>query len=278
MGVKPGVLDGLTSIDELLKENTHVLRELRGLLEREEERETKVITFTYPYDGSGVATLQSCTTILDFQAGTITNVNNVVSKMLHSLKSEGRKWLRSFFVQSDKLIAVQADSDDPIIASEERDAVASQQEFRKLKLTALEETKVFIYACTSPEAAIQLVSSPQTNFDVRKEFVRNGSFEYGSTKYWEATVGTIEICGTEHKRGLYSGEINGDVIVYAIRHTDYVPVAGNEIYKILLWMKGGDSLTYQYLSVLLYDSGLNYIDTIDIGQKLSSASWTLRTG
>ena len=158
MEIKPGFFDGLTSIDELLKENTHVLRELRSLLEREEVRETRAVYFAYPDDGT-LTTLQAGTTIFNFATGTIEDVDHNFTNMNHSLQSEGRDWLRSFFVNSDKNISVQPDSYDKIPATEEKDALGIYQEFTKLQITCVEETKVFIACCTSPEAVVRLISN-----------------------------------------------------------------------------------------------------------------------
>lgn len=156
--IKPGFLDGVTSIDELIRENTHTLRELRAILDREEERETRTVYFTYPNDGT-LATLQAGTTTFDFKVGTIEDVDEVITRMSHSLQSEGRDWLRSFFVNSDKSITVQPDGYDRIPATEEKDALGTYQEFTKLQIICVEETKVFVVCCTSPEAVVRLISN-----------------------------------------------------------------------------------------------------------------------
>ena len=162
MAPKPGFFDALTRIDELILRNNQVLEALEAIFSQEEERELQNIYFAYPADGT-FATLQSGTTILDFRSGTITDVNEIVTKMGHSLQSEGRDLLRSFFVNSDKLITIQPDSLDTIPADKEKDAIAAYQEFTKLTIVCTEETKVFVICSTSPEAAVRLISTTDVN-------------------------------------------------------------------------------------------------------------------
>lgn len=169
MGIKPGILDGFTSIDELVRENILTLHELRDLLEREEVRETRAVYFTYPDDGT-LAILQAGTTVLNYKVGTIEDVDHEFTNMGHSLQSEGRDWLRSFFVNSDKAITVQPDSYDKIPATEEKDALGIFQEFTKLRITCTEETEVFIACYTSPEATIRLISNAAILSDPKDVF------------------------------------------------------------------------------------------------------------
>ena len=155
---RPTILDGLSRSDDLLVENVKILRSVEALLSREEKRETRSVYFTYPDNGL-LATLQVGTTVLNFMTGTVEDVDHNFTNMGHSLQSEGRDWLRSFFVTSDKSIVVQPDSYDKIPATEEKDAIGIYQEFTKLTITCTEETKVFVACCTSPEAVVRLISN-----------------------------------------------------------------------------------------------------------------------
>lgn len=157
MGIpRPTILDGLTRIDNLLVENVGILRSLQAFLSREEERETRAVYFTYPDDGT-LVTLLAGTTVLNFRTGTIEDVDHSFTNMGHSLQSEGRDWLRSFFIYSNKDSIIQPDSYDKIPASEAVNAIGTYQEFTQLKITCIEETQIFVICSTSPETIIQLV-------------------------------------------------------------------------------------------------------------------------
>ena len=119
----------------------------------------KPLFLTYPSSGSALVTISEGTTILNFETGTITDVDGEVTNMKQSLQNRGFEWARSFFIQSDKLISVQIDDNDPIISSEERDAYGIHQQFKRIKLTAYENTDVFVIVSTSPDALIQMVSN-----------------------------------------------------------------------------------------------------------------------
>lgn len=276
MPPKPGILDGLSRADNLLAENVQVLRDLKAILSRKEERETKVVYFTYPDDGSGLVTLQAGTTTLDFAIGRITDVDGAVTKMRHSLQSEARDWLRSFFIQSDKLMVIQPDTDDPIIATEGRDAVATQQQFKKLKLTTEVETKAFIAAFTSPEAAIQIAAAPLTVFDVRKELIQNGGFETGDLTHWvyTQTPEIPEIISTDKKYGTYCAKLHGGAIAGAqLIVDDLIDVRYKEVYRFSAWIKNSTTRNVR-LFLTKYDSNKNSISDYETVVASIGTSWT----
>ena len=154
--VKPEqFLDKYTRIDNVL---VNILEHMQQVQAMQQDRELKVIYFAYPWDGT-LQTLEAGTTTLDFGTGTITDVNGTPSKMRHSLDSEGKDWLRSFFVNSDKFIIAQPDNYDKIPGDEEKDIVGIYQQFRRLKITCEEQTKVFVLCCTSPDAVVKLISN-----------------------------------------------------------------------------------------------------------------------
>lgn len=174
-------LDRQTSIDNLIAKQTTVLerietalinvgaispkfegdwlRQLFELQKAREEREIEIVFFTYPPEGT-TATLAVGTTILDFEAGTVTTPAGVVSDMKHSLQSEDKPFLRSFFVNTNKAVTIQLDAKDKIYVEEEKDVVGTYQQFKRMRITTTESTALFVLCCTNPEAILQLVDKP----------------------------------------------------------------------------------------------------------------------
>lgn len=174
-------LDRQTGIDNLIAKQTTVLerietalinvgaisprfegdwlRQLFELQKAREERETEIVFFTYPPEGV-TATLAIGTTIIDFEAGTVTTPSDVVSDMKHSLQSEGKSFLRSFYVNTNKAVAIQLDAKDKIYAEEEKDVIGTYQQFKRMRITTTESTALFVLCCTNPEAILQLIDKP----------------------------------------------------------------------------------------------------------------------
>ena len=145
-------LDKHTNVDDILRK---ILAHLEGTKYTTTKQDLKVIYFSYPRDGT-LATLQAGITTLDFKAGTIKDTNDIITKMNHSLRSEGREWLRSFFINSNKAIIIQPDSYDMIPVGKGKDVIGTHQEFTTLRITCTEATKIFVVCCTSPDAIIEL--------------------------------------------------------------------------------------------------------------------------
>lgn len=156
---KPRFIDQYTRVDELLIENTAALSNLVDILQAKGDVTKKPLFLTYPSSGSTLTTITKGVTTLNFEEGTVTDVDGVVSNMRQSLQGKGFEWARSFFVQSDTLLSVQIDDNDPLLASEERDAYGIHQQFKRIKLIAYEDTEVFVIISTSPDALIQIVSN-----------------------------------------------------------------------------------------------------------------------
>ena len=132
------------------------IRRLTEIAESKEKRDLDIVFFTYPATGETV-TLATGTTILDFEAGTITNTADVTTNMQHSLRSERKDFLRSLYVNSDKAIKVMVDSSDVIFVDEAKDLQATYLQFKKVTITTTENTEAFVLCCTNPEAILTLV-------------------------------------------------------------------------------------------------------------------------
>ena len=163
-----GFLDKHTNMDETLRE---VLRELRNpqgpgggvgvsrlvqLEEEKAERDLNIVFWTYPATGETI-TLSAGRTVLNFEDGTITDTSGEVTALYHSLRSEGKDFLRSLYVNSDKAIKVQMDTYDEIFVDEAKDFQGTYFQFKKVTITTTENTEVFLLACTNPEAILTLV-------------------------------------------------------------------------------------------------------------------------
>ena len=163
-----GIIDGLTNMDELLREILVAIRgqdiatkgmgvsRLVSLAKEKQDRELKIVFFTYPYDGTQV-TLAAGTTEIDFTAGTVKDTSGTVTDLQHSLRTEGKDFLRSLYINTDKAIKVQLDSGDIIFCDEEKDLQATYMVFTKVKITTTENTQLSLLACTNPEAILTLV-------------------------------------------------------------------------------------------------------------------------
>ena len=185
---KPGFFDQYTRIDELLEQNTVAVNRLADILQLKGDT-IKPLFLTYPSSGSALVTISEGTTILNFETGTITDIDGEVTNMKQSLQKRGFEWARSFFIQSDKLVSVQIDDNDPIIASEERDASGINQQFKRIKLVAYENTDVFVIASTSPDALIQLIANAVVISDTKDVY---GNRSYIGLGELAARLGSIK--------------------------------------------------------------------------------------
>lgn len=178
-----GLFDGFTRIDELLIENTKQIAQLVELMQREENRELKIVFFTYPDDGT-YASLSAGIIILDFSTGTI-NTNGTITYMKHSLQSDGKDFLRSVFIDADKDIVVQLDGQDKALLPETKAFLSTYQQFKKITITTTEATEIFIFCCTNPEAILQLLDTPSIISGGRKMVYGSLIDTDGSGNYFE---------------------------------------------------------------------------------------------
>ena len=180
-----GILDRYTRIDEILDS---ILAHIKQSEQANINKDLKVIYFTYPDDGT-LATLQAGTTILDFKSGTIIDTNGNATPMSHSLDSEGKLWLRSFFLSSDKFVTISPDDGDKIPVEKEKYAIGTYQEFTKLTITCTEENEVFVLCSTSPDAGVKLVSNSMVLSDPKDTF---GNRVYIGAAELAARLGSID--------------------------------------------------------------------------------------
>lgn len=192
-----------TDRDELLRE---ILIELKGrahptggiskmveIAQDKEKRDLDIVFFTYPYTGA-TTTLSAGVTELNFQSGTIKDTSGTVTDMQHSLHSEGKDFLRSLYVNTDKAVKLQMDDGDKIFVGEEKDFQGTYFQFKKVRITTTEDTQVFVLACTNPEAILTLVDKASQVSGgsrlVRGDVVVESANAAGSTFITDEVLGT----------------------------------------------------------------------------------------
>ena len=205
------LIDKFTDMDEILREILIAVRgqdiaskgmgtsSLISLAKEKQHRELRIVFFTYPYDGTQVA-LSAGSTEIDFEAGTVKDTSGTVTNLQHSLRSEGKDFLRSLYINTDKSIKVQLDSGDIIFCDEEKDLQATYMEFTKVKITTTETTYLSLLACTNPEAILTLVDkASQVSGGSRLIYADKVVEEAGKAA---ATFKTDQVLGT-NKATLY---------------------------------------------------------------------------
>ena len=73
-----GIFDKYTRVDDLLIENTAAINRLADILQLKEDVVEKPLFFTYPSSGSALVTIEEGTTVLNFEVGTITDINDLI--------------------------------------------------------------------------------------------------------------------------------------------------------------------------------------------------------
>ena len=243
----PGLLDGLTRIDDLLARIVEQNERLIGLAQGEEDRSLKIIFYTYPADGTYI-TLSSGTLILDFGAGTI-NTSGAVTQMKHSLQSDSKDFLRSIFVDANKGIVVQLDGQDKTPVKEGKQLLATYQQFTKATITATEDTEVFVLCCTNPEAIIQLMDTPSLISGAPKMVYGSVVDTDGTGDYFE----TDQAIGTTPTK--YIQLYPTDTTKFKLNSARYYFEASNDVSFELWLLEDTNADDVQSLSDVVYNSG-----------------------
>lgn len=135
-------LDHFTTIDDLLVE---LLERLGGTTE------DATYFFAYPNDGTR-ATIEKGTTSIDFLGGTVTDASDEVTTLGNSLRAKGRDFCRSLTIQADRDIIVQIGNSSKIPIFAGTWFKVSHLRFTDVKITAIEDSSVFVFASTNPDA------------------------------------------------------------------------------------------------------------------------------
>lgn len=269
-----------TDRDEILRE---ILIELKGrthpvggiskmveITQAREDRDLNIVFFTYPYTGA-TATFAAGTTELDFESGTIMSTAGTVTNMQHSLRSEGKDFLRSLYINTDKAISVQMDTGDKIFVDESKDFQGTYFQFKKVKITCTEDTQIFVLACTNPEAILTLIDKASEVSGgsrlVRGEVVVETANKKGSVFVLDEALGTDD---PTRNLTLYPATVQ-KFRLNSVRY--HIKTGGAETYQLYLLQDNGDpaagSLPVEQQALdVVYDSGAGMVsDTsyIDIG-------------
>lgn len=174
-------LDRLTSIDNLIAENTiatkrlvsllsgaptkievkpslltdQLLQELVNLARREKMLREEIVFFTYPRTG-GTKTLQAGITSFDLYTGKVTLPDGTENPMSTSLEEHSRKNAHSVYIEADQEITVKVGDAGGEHTVDAKDYFLSTYlSFNKFYVTATEDTKIKFWACTNPEAILK---------------------------------------------------------------------------------------------------------------------------
>ena len=137
-----GFLDRFTKIDDLL---VTLIERIGGVTEEDTH------FFSYPNDGTR-ATIVKGKTTLDFMSGTAMIPDGTTSAIGNSLRARGREYCRSLSLQADKDIIVQIGTKSKIPVFAGTWFKVAHLRFTEVKITAAEDTRIFVIACTNPDS------------------------------------------------------------------------------------------------------------------------------
>ena len=146
----------LEKLDIMEAARGDVLSQLLIIEKEREKRELETISFSYPNDGT-VATLGVGKTVLDFYSGRVIDVDRVVTKMYHTLQSEGEQTLRSYMVNANKAIGLRIGGGDTKYI-EDGYAIGRYLDFKKMSVITTVETELFVHVSTNPNTTLELTS------------------------------------------------------------------------------------------------------------------------
>lgn len=279
MAINKHLLDNLTSTDEILRE---ILIELSGrshptggiskmveITSEREERDMDIVFWTYPYTGA-TATCAAGVTTLNFEAGTIVDTSGTVTNMQHSLHSEGKEFLRSLYVNSDKAIKIQMDTSDQIFVDDAKDFQGTYFQFKQVKITCTENTEVFVLACSNPEAILTLVDKA-SEASGGSRLVR-GDTVVETAGNAAATFKTDEVLGTD-QAALYLDLFPATTIKFKLTSIRFMfKPAAAQTYRLYLLESNtdpaGGAADVQQKAEVIYDSGAGMVgntDYVEIG-------------
>lgn len=138
------------SIIRHIRQQISCLRDIRELL-----KEPDAIYFSYPFDGKSVTiSILAGITELNYAAGTIKTIHtdgteSSVTKMRHSLQTEGKEFLHSIHFSGDQDIFIQFDSGDKIPVSSNEPFKSTNQQFKTIQITCTTTTKILV-VCGTP--------------------------------------------------------------------------------------------------------------------------------
>lgn len=104
--------------------------------------------------------------------------------------------------------------------------------------------------------------------------IRNGSFARANLDFWEKIAGdTLEVTTDDKLYGSYSGRmVSGAAGWLKVRNTDYIDVSPLDLLLLNRAVKSVD-IGEVRIKVLYYDGDYQYIETIEVDQVTTDASW-----
>lgn len=277
-------IDKHTSIDDLLA----TLIEQNALLldAIDVDIDDEVHFFTYPKNGTRAA-LAAGTTELDYEQGTVIDVDGGTSDMNSSLRRIHKPACRSIALNADQDLIIQINNKDRIPVTAGTWFKATYLRFQRVKIiTTATTTNTFILACTHPNAidisgevlikdttdvwgnsvpmglgelAVR-THAPPIVFDRRGDVLRWVDFESATQKFIASTLGgtpTYNRSNTTATNGSFSYLISGaaaaDSAQVAMQTNDFH--VGNIGYSVSL---ASDDIKYSHRCNIYYYTGSDF--------------------
>lgn len=188
MEIEEAILNVMGKVDRQQQTIDTLLQSMK----LQNEIELNPVEFSYPQDGTYASLLEGQTKI-NWEVGTAKATTGAVTALRHSLDSEGKKWLRSLYIYTNRLITVQIENGDTFPVHPGKNLIKHNLKFRTVDIITTNTTNVSIVASTHP----QLFSLYTRNLEVVEEentaTVLGASAKYAGTAF--DTNGYTKIVG-----------------------------------------------------------------------------------
>lgn len=263
-------MDTFTRMDELMLENTRVIKvlgeqtksaldrnaDILDLILNKEGASLVPLNFVYPDEGA-VASIAEGTLTLDYDSGIITSPAGATTDMNFSLTSQGKDYVRSLSIWVDKPVIIGLDSKVKYPVKYGRWFNLSYHQFKMLKITTTETTNLFVIASTNVETPLK--ETETENKMVHGEVIdTDGTLEYfegklsggggGSDAIGDTPVGCIQLYQT-------------DILNFRLDSVRYYCNPTNAVTYELYLFEQASANNMQNLADVVFDSGDAQVDS-----------------
>jgi len=154
--IRPPMRDTSVEYDQLaaLNEIKDAIKELGNIDSGRRLEETEIISFAYPVDGT-TKTIPTGRTTIDFYNGVVYLADGTEDLLYSSLAEHGRESMRSFYVEADQTCIVKLDGKFARTVKSNDYCMETWVRLKTLEIECTQPTKIFVYSCTNPEAALK---------------------------------------------------------------------------------------------------------------------------
>lgn len=154
--IRPPIRDTSVEYDQLatLNEIKDAIKELGNIDSGRRLEETEIISFAYPVDGT-TKTIPIGRTTIDFYNGVVYLADGTEELLYSSLAEHGRESMRSFYVEADQTCIVKLDGKFARTVKSNDYCMETWVRLKTLEIECTQPTKIFVYSCTNPEAALK---------------------------------------------------------------------------------------------------------------------------